>query len=270
LTPSLPLDAYTLGNQQEAEMEVVGDTLEKRCMNDYGYSWNPTLTPSFVLDEIRIDNEIESREWGITDMTVARTFGYHLPSWLKGPGSRATVNSLSSSEQYALLGMSFRGSAPVGGVVDGHHVPAGGCHGESMRILARSGLSDAQTAAQNKASSLSQQAFLETQVASKVQTAFRTWSSCMRSRGYDIASPFKAAALFAPRPGKAGQVEIETAVADIECKLRTHYLPTVYGVMASIERGLINRNFGVLAQARAQVAAEGRQLAKLAVKYDLP
>jgi hypothetical protein len=108
-------------------------------------------------------------------------------------------------------------------------------------------------------------AWQETMTGRLAQALFRRWSACMAASGYDYANPVQAAL---GQPGDSdgpsqwsgaspSQLEIQTAVADVECKdkaglvqqwirllaedqeaLVQHYLPQLQSTMAAYQRNL--------------------------------
>ena len=73
---------------------------------------------------------------------------------------------------------------------------------------------------------------------------WESWSECMANKGYEFQTPYDPLEdeRFAG-DGAATQLEIDTAVADVECKHETNVLGVMYGVNVEYEEMLINEHF---------------------------
>lgn len=272
----LPIAAYELSEMQSQEEQYVKQRLIQACMLKYGFSYLPELSSSSVPDGVRILQEFDSRRYGVSDMRVAREYGYHVPPWTMGTGQPDLKAQLSPAELLVLAGP-VGGAHAVGGsaVVAGRgstRVPPGGCEGEANNELAAAGIDEEAQAGASNESSLAQdiegQAFTQAQSDPRVLAVFVAWSACMRRHGYDYSTPFKAAAdpqwnMSSP----ATRTEIQTAETDVSCKQKTNLLGITFAVESDYENAAIAKNALALAQVKYRVAAQARMLERLMVRY---
>jgi hypothetical protein len=257
----LPLAAYQLTSLQNAELEYLAQRLEQLCMGKLGFSFLPGLSQKAIAQGVRVTYEFESRLYGVSDPVAARTFGYHLPSWIRGPGKPESAANLGAAERDALTG-----DHPA---QDGRVVPQGGCAGQAERELQQAGI-DA-TAQQSGgsdpstlASSIQLASFERAQSSLPVRTDFARWSDCMRDHGDHYATPFAAAA--DPRwtrSATASRLEIQTAEHDIGCKLRVNVLGVEFAAVSRYQDQAITARAAAFAQARKIIASEARGLRRL-------
>ena len=263
---SLPVNAYELTTEQQAELTYIDDLLVKRCMVKLGFAIAPGLTESFVADDVRIEQEFSSREWGISTLSVAREYGYALPPWTQGPTKPQILQS--ADERFALTGKS-EDSGSSDASSKGTKVPAGGCNGWAARALKKAGLSIGQTRLTEIVGNIRNTSFFEARASATVKKVFARWSACMTRHGYHYSTPFDHPPDSASS-GPTRQAAIETAVTDIGCKQATNLLAIAYGVQAKDQRALIDRYEQTLGQLHTQIEKEGRALVALASKYGIP
>lgn len=260
-TPVLPIDAYELALPQQVQLVDLNELLVKRCMARHGFSILPNLTRDAEANVVRIQEELNSRLWGISTMQVAKRYGYGLPPWISGPGRPTPTGSLSAKEQLTLTGIKPRDVSTKHAPGESKHVPLGGCQGWAARALAKVGLSLTQSTTEQLVSQISMQSFFEAKASRAVQTAFQRWSACMSQHGYDYSSPFSHPS--ANATDAARSEEIDTAVTDITCKRSTNFFPVVYGAEAKAQEALIDQHKQVLGTLRQQVENERQAILKL-------
>lgn len=268
----LPIAAYELTDQQSAEEEYLNLRLEQVCMSRLGFRFLPGLSAGYIADGVRIQREVDSRRYGVTDLAAVRGYGYYLPPWTAGPGTPVPVGSLPHAEQVALLGQSTGqgsgSSSAAASSISRSNPPPGGCRGWSQGQLAAAGVSAQQTSATALAAQIRQDAFDKAQSDPRVRAVFAKWSACMRSHGYGYSTPFTAAA--DPRwnkTGPASRSEITTAETDVACKLQANVLGVDFAVESDYENAAIAKNAGTLAQAKADDNIAARGLNHLLAKY---
>jgi hypothetical protein len=174
----------------------------KTCMAGQRYRFLPELKPAEVALGAKATAEIDSWLWGISDLSVAREYGYHLPPWTDGSGVPLTIGGMSAAERQAY----------------------GRCRDQSVDELAADGL---KPAGQELVGGFQAESWNQTDASPRMHAVFALWSACMRGHGYSYSDPLQAAAeakLGNPKTGAALPVtrgEIKTAVADIACKQST-------------------------------------------------
>lgn len=268
----LPIAAYELTDQQSAAEAYLNLRLEQLCMSRLGFRFLPGLSAGYIADDVRIERELDSRRYGVTDLAAVRRYGYQVPPWTAGPGTPVSLGSLPRAEQVALLGRGTgSGSGPSSAAassISRANPPPGGCRGWSQSQLAAAGVSAQQSSTAALAAQIRQDAFEKAQSDPRVKAVFGKWSACMRSHGYDYSTPFTAAA--DPRwniTGPVSRSEIETAETDVACKLQANVLGVDFAVESDYENAAIAKNAGTLAQAKADDNIAARGLNRLLAKY---
>jgi hypothetical protein len=259
----LPLAAYQLTPRQNAEEEYLTLRLEQACLGKLGFRFLPGLSEKAITQSVRITGEFESRLYGVSDPVAVRAYGYHLPSWVQGPGKPENGAQLGTAEWAALTGQSH---APAG-----QPAPAGGCAGQAKRELQRAGINAAtQQSGGSDPSTLAGSAqlasFKHAQSSPPVRTVFARWSACMRGYGDNYTTPFTAAG--DPRWARSAtpsRLEIQTAEHDITCKLRVNVLGVEFAVVSRYQDQAITAHAAAFAQAKKVITSEALSLRRLMV-----
>ncbi len=263
----LPLDAYMLGDTQAAAAEYVSFLLRKACMAKLGFDFMPALSSGYVANGARIIQEFDSRLWGVSNLVQARLYGYHLPPWTQGASTGPQpLGTLPAAEQVALIGRAVgpgSGAATAGRAAS---VPAGGCVGQARREAASAGLGTVEGRTAPLVSQLQLESFDRTQSDPRVLAVFAKWSACMRAAGYAYSTPFKPAFSMSAAPTRA---EIQTAVTDVTCKMKTNLLGVTYAVQSDYENDLIDKDAQQLAQIKTEIRQQASALVTLERKYGL-
>ncbi|MFJ6215194.1 hypothetical protein ACIQGZ_17940 [Streptomyces sp. NPDC092296] len=204
----LPLDAYTPTPDQKLVLDNARIALENSCIHRFGFSETipPKKSPPSFLAHIN------AGLFGPTDVAVVKVHGYRVPDPGGGAGTSAQNPPQLSDAVVGLL----TGTGP--GRVHGMRVPAGGCVGEALRALSKGGPAapNDTSYANNLAASLGDSVDKDPRVL-EVQ---RRWSSCMKSQGYSYESSIQAMGDSRWQGRVPSRIEIDTALADVECKRR--------------------------------------------------
>ncbi|MFI1865713.1 hypothetical protein [Streptomyces jumonjinensis] len=205
---TLPLDQYTTQPADGYAWKVAVHAQWRSCMARYGFQdfGPPQVSAQSVTTET---NAAMGRRYGISDLDLAKKYGYHLstdtkepPYWEPAPGAESDV---------------FTGAGPSveGGVYQGQKIPEGGCRGEARRMFPMPQTPQAERVGFT--------AFQQSQKDADVVKSIAQWSSCMKRKGFERNHPLEdlgklGISLSSP---KAGKKEIAVAVADVECKKET-------------------------------------------------
>ena len=108
---------------------------------------------------------------------------------------------------------------------DGDKLPQGGCIGEADWTLG---------GAQPPAPADVLDVYKSAESDSRVQDAWKSWSTCMKDAGYDYKSPWEPNN--AKWPEQVSQKEIDTAVDDVKCRQSTNLVGTWMAVEAAYQR----------------------------------
>jgi hypothetical protein len=212
---SLPFDAYMLTAEQDVLNLKANNLLIKRCAARFGVE---TTMPVGLNPT---PNELNARRYGIVDGKRAQSFGYRPEESPAEAGGKGDWNP--SPTEMAVLGM----TEATGDLRDaaGDKLPEGGCIGEADRTLG---------GAQPPAPADVLDVYKSAESDSRVQEAWKSWSSCMKDAGYDYKSPWEPNN--AKWPEQVSQKEIDTAVDDVTCRQSTNLVGTWMAVEAAYQR----------------------------------
>ncbi|MFD0418360.1 hypothetical protein [Streptomyces sp. NPDC127108] len=189
------------------------------CMHRFGYRVD--LTPHNSSPSPTLNQGMNENAYGLTSLSRARRYGYHLTKAEQGDG-KTKDPPLTNRQKHALNG----GATFTEG---GQKLPAGGCRAEAERSL-RKGAPSIDD--EDYAAAVALDVGREVEKDSRVRSAFHSWSTCMRQKGFHYSNPMDPgdSDRFL-RTAEPGRQEIRTAVADVECKRRTN----VIGIWISVE-----------------------------------
>ncbi|MFF7052425.1 hypothetical protein ACFY94_29155 [Streptomyces griseorubiginosus] len=222
----LPLAVYSYSDADYAVIRSAEQVLARDCMKDFGLSYRPAKNPAPV--------EAQDRRYGLTDRASAERYGYRVPPRPEAPKAKLTEDQIK-----VLYG---NRSAPAAAVKNselryrGRKVPDEGCLGAAV-LGFRKPYED-ETGAE-VASRISTASYENSQKVPEVRAVFGKWSSCMKQKGYDYASPMAAMAAPAFVRGKVSAVEKDTAEADVSCKERTGLADVWFAAESSIQKDMI-------------------------------
>lgn len=261
----LPIDAYELNETQTAQVQYVGQRLLQACMAKYGFTYPPAnwINVTEISETVHAQQIADSRRWGISDPVAAREYGYHLPP-MGSPSQQQTaqqirMRSLPRAESTVLYGSASASSS------HGQAIPVGGCTDQSTRELNATGVSQAGSML---VAEIDRNGFEKALSDSRTLAVFGQWSACMKSHGYDYSSPFQPYSS-GTQTASPTSAEIQTAKADVACKMKTNLLGVTFAVESDIENQMIEQNAQALAHLKTSVAAQQRALAQLVVRYGI-
>ncbi|MEV6978481.1 hypothetical protein [Kitasatospora sp. NPDC093806] len=245
---ALPIDPYLLSYEQRDQLERADSVLVTRCMARFGIQYQaPPQIPGGNRPRSRTDRRY-------LEMTAdsAQAYGYH-----GAEGDRPTPAppppQVSDATRLVLTGSAAANAKSGQGGQDynGAKVPKGGCLGEAKEKLganpSNNGGGDAQLARDIDAGARER-----SKTDDRVLGVFKSWSDCMRTKGYDYPDPVKV--LDDPRWSSPAPTDVErgTAVADVACKQQANVVGVWFAVEAAYESQLIEQNTTALAQIRKE------------------
>jgi hypothetical protein len=265
LREQLPITAYELAEPQVAQAEYLGQRLQQRCMQGFGFDYLPGLSTAYISQSVRIMREFDTRRYGVTDPVAIQTFGYQLPSWTAGAAPTSGSDKLPAPELAVLIGTAT--------AYHDRPVPSGGCSAQAEQELSQAGISSevqqsGGSGAGTLAGDIRSSAFDQAQSDPRVRAVFAKWSACMRAYDYSYGTPFDAGA--DPRwstTGPPSAAEIETAERDLGCKLRVNLLGVEFAVESDYENIAIARNASALAAIRTEVGTETTDIRRAMAEY---
>lgn len=256
---ALPLDAYRLSAQEYLSIQRVSWRLTRDCVSRFGGAY--TLAESSVTDNAPPDVGA-TRRYGLFDARSAADYGYNLPPDTPGSESASRRSSGKGGWNPSNAELILVRGAPSGGPVPqdnhGKPLPAGGCSGEATRLV-EAGV----TAPTNSelGDQLAVEAHQKSESDSRVRAAMDKWSACMQKRGYSYRSIWEPNDKSWPEP--AGNDEIATAKADVECKLSTNLVGVWYAVEVARQKAAIEDRSTDLDAVRTYLRASVRRAAQL-------
>ncbi|WP_432068886.1 hypothetical protein [Streptomyces sp. C10-9-1] len=238
---SLPLEAYMLNYSDGLQIERAKQRLAASCMKRIGFQYK---VPKLGLMPPPSSNDSNMpRRYGITDLKEAEQLGYQVDS-----ADISEVNKggePSQAEWQALTGRTAPGpegmAAPMG-----KGIPEGGCLGEAGRKL-NANFGDTKT------SELNRKSYEMSLRDDGVRRVIKQWSDCMQNKGYSFKDPQNAPFEYFGASDTASADEIQTAVADVECKEKHDLVGVWFDVETRIQKGFIEENHLVLDAERKQV-----------------
>jgi hypothetical protein len=237
----LPVEDYLPTVDQNDRLAKARVALIRACLSRWGIAYEVAPVPSGSYGPATLTD----RRYGITDIAVARQYGYGL-----GPRDPAQITRPSPPklDLDGLTVLSGQGRSVVAGLA----VPDGGCVGEADRAL-----TVADTASVNRGANLQVESFVRSRVDSRVRAVVQTWSSCMAGSGYRYADPLAVAGDPA-FTGPPDQHQFDVAATDIACKSTTNLVGVWFTVEAAYEARAIAADPGGFAATRSAIAARDR------------
>lgn len=229
----LPIAAYSY---TDAEYEVISSAeqvLARDCMKGFGLTYRPVKNSAPA--------DAQDRRYGITDLDSARRYGYRMPPQPAAPKAELTKDQIKVLYGKRSLEKGADDRARL--EYRGKEVPDNGCLGKAILDFRTPYEYPEGSAAASRIAGESYRASLTDP---KVQAVFSKWSSCMKQKGYDYASPMDALESPSFTRGKVSAEEKETAVADITCKRSTDLLETWFEAESAIQQEMIKKNVAPL------------------------
>lgn len=227
-TWKLPLEAYLLTDQEDAQIRRAMNSLTEQCMRKAGYtSWSPApdlpkLGPKTLTDW----------RYGIHDADLSSKRGYHPDAAEQAAYDAAmektAVDGTTGDTAKALSNCAQQSKQQVGG--------GDKTYGELAQSLAND-------------------AFLRSKQEPEVTTVFGQWSACMKESGYNYKQPLDASddQRFGGRD--VTQLEIDTALADLKCRDRTKVAWIWYQAETRLQKDSGEKNAQALRSARTDLDA---------------
>ncbi len=238
------------------EQKLVVDTASylkvKQCMKDQGFTF---LDPAPKLEVQKRSAVLFDGYIGILDADYAKGYGYQLnPSSIGMEDERQAQ----SGQKYPSAEYEF--ALKVAG--------DGGCLGQTEKLIDKNRPSeDESTPILGK---IYETSLTATYADADYKRALKLWSTCMRSAGFNYATPAEAFGAFdgftltdaVPDPPA---VETKTAVADVECKRSSRLADVFRSVFWDHQVAMAEKNrptLKVLEEVNAQLLRNAQQIIK--------
>lgn len=218
-TYALPLDAVLSpdSNEERERASAIHEGLSS-CMEQQGIDYGPF---KFTYDQ----SADSSAYFGVTDKSIASEFGYRKPLVVQEIEASAASSGLDDAVNEESFAQALYGPEEsriqvkddFTGAVVANYDPES-CFGKTMDTV-RPGWGQ-EYGIEDLSNQIALDAYRASYANEAVQDGFKEWSSCMSVQGFAFAEP--DAAYTSVWPGEtAGIEEIQTAVADAECKEST-------------------------------------------------
>lgn len=241
--PDLPLDHYRLSTEESSRFGKAQRLLAQRCMIRLGFTDFPADPkppyPSIAKAGTLVITAPPT-PLGALDLDKARRWGY---GWEPRPRKslEPTGRAMTQAEFAALYGMSGNGAIP-----SGSKSRERGCSDKANGQLLK-GVADSRrmwTFPSGRDAELRKAVKKDRQV----RRALTTWSTCVVDKGGKrFSDPIAAYSDKGWRRGKDGNTphtrrEVDTAVADVECKREQNTLGVWWAALAKRQRADIQRH----------------------------
>lgn len=227
---SLPLDAYLAGTLKWHVPDLAINRLGRDCMRRLGLDW-----PVIAYVQADTTAPIYGRRYGIFDADRVARHGYKplpAPNGGSADGEKGPRQEREPTEVEVAV-WTGRGESKVNGLP----VPEGGCGAEALRTLA-GGIKPTET----RVEMLAGEAHHRAEQHSRTVATFARWSQCMSGRGFNYRRPPDANDDPRWNTDHATPAEIETAKADVACKLETNLVGVWYAAEVAYQKRAIEKN----------------------------
>ncbi|MFJ6070303.1 hypothetical protein ACIQFU_05560 [Streptomyces sp. NPDC093065] len=223
----LPIEDYLFSDAEMGRVRQAQQTLIERCARRFGLTYEPVsagppVGPRSVMD----------RRYGLTDAKLARADGYHLGD--RDPRIHE-MEEFEAPEGKMLTVLTGKPGDSGGDKVNGVEVPAGGCAGEAGRELSK----DETLGSSDLAQDLNGRSFSATKEDPQVLAVFKSWSQCMKGKGFSYPDPLTVMNDNRFQGQKSTPLEIRTAVADVACKGQVNLVGIWFAVEVEHQKSLI-------------------------------
>ncbi|MFF8378485.1 hypothetical protein ACF07V_20430 [Streptomyces sp. NPDC015661] len=263
---TLPMQAYRPTAEQGRTLARAEQKLVGQCLKGFGIAWKPAPE----LPAIGPKNLLDWR-YGIHDAGMSAKFGYQVDPVQQARYDEAlraadAQPQLSADEQMVMGGTDMPaellervGPEARRGFHDGRKIPEGGCFGEARRTLGAGSTLGVSPLVQR----LTNESYPTSMEDPSVKAVFGRWSACMKAKGFTYPAPMAANddPRFRPSPGGASRVEIDTALADIDCRATHRVAEAWHEAETRIQRASIARNATALAADRRTLDSSLRKAA---------
>lgn len=228
---TLPLDAYLAVTLKWHVPDLAINRLGRDCMRRLGLDWP-------VIGLVPPDSTAPryGRRYGIFDADRAARYGYKPlpPANSTSAGDEEGPRQEREPTEVETAVWTGRGESKVNGLP----VPEGGCGAEALRMLA----GGIEQPPETRVELMADEAHQRAEQHSRTTATFERWSRCMSQRGFNYRKP--SAANDDPRwnTDHPTPAEIETAKADVACKLETNLVGVWYAAEVAYQTRAIEEN----------------------------
>lgn len=256
--PGLPMDGYTLTKEQFITFMSAQRIAARTCMARFGFDYkaldstiDPAKAPPLQPEKVSY--------FGLIDTERAAQYGYQSPDVPPGQNKREGGGApASEAEQAVYTGKSA--NQKVGGAT----VPEGGCARESGSAVQAGAVGDVNILTTgNERIDAHERALTD----DRMKKVIEQWSACMKTSGYDYASPDDAVNDKKWQyTGARNQDELATAKADVACKHSTNVVGMWWALTAAYEKRYVEKSAEHLANVKKTMDVVLRNSAQIIAK----
>ncbi|GAB2995217.1 hypothetical protein GCM10023080_071980 [Streptomyces pseudoechinosporeus] len=244
---TLPIEPYLETYPEVVALQRAKNAVQRECMARFGFDFNPPA-PGLHAPASYNGANME-RRYGVTDLEAAKEYGYGMPD-----KNGEVVPHEPDSEAANLV---FDLTVPQGKTppktYEGRKIPKGGCRGESDRAIGSFN--------EELPSKLNTQSWEKAKQDPQVLAVNQQWSSCMKAKGYDAATPLESLEkAYAPNGDSSSQSE-SMAVADVECKKSTDLVKVYFSMESRIQKASTEEHQLVLNELKKKNEAVAKKAA---------
>lgn len=215
----LPLDDYIFSNVEYETTSNAIDLMVRDCMKEQGLSWTALKRPT------NLPNMWNRRRYGLIENAVAERLGYHVTADLLSSKVAARMEEKRDAK------LSTRQAKAANN-------PKTGCNKKADARLWGGKKPDL-----GMLNSLNSEGLTQSQKVPAVQESLRDWRSCMEGRGFRYRDPYAAMGDKAwSKTRRPSRKEIETAVADVQCKSQSRLVAVWSAGEAKIQKSYIRKH----------------------------
>ncbi|MGW0766375.1 hypothetical protein [Streptomyces sp. NPDC002676] len=263
----LPIESYMLTPEQSVQYDWIGRTAIRSCLGRFGFTY-PAPAKLTTDSAATVAYSVLYRRYGVTDPDSVHRWGYHPPRQTTTATQQSAPMRLSDLPAAARAILTGYDAATHGPATSykGKPIPKRGCLNEPNRILtgAAGGLQGPASGADGLVTKIKADSFTDSMADPRVTAVFRSWSTCMKSRGYHLANPMLAAAnLPSMNTRTPTGTEIAQAEADVACKTRTNLTGIWFAVESDYQNAAIAKHSKELAGVKKERDAEVADIQRL-------
>jgi hypothetical protein len=243
LEPHGPLDDFKNSDEDELIIKIGKWTYMNSCLQKVGHTNDK---PKPTLDSTKVLLHPIDYEWGIVSLENAKENGYR-----SGPSSEVIDETGGKDGLYFIDDEGGRRVIPYKDDNEKDKYHQMGICDDTYNDAEYKFVGFLMTQDEsNKEAELGSTAKTQAKSDSKVLSKVREWSTCMKSAGFDYATPQDASSFAWPE--EPDEKEKKTAVKDFECKKSTGLMDVWYEVLHEKQRNLIDQYRPILEKSRDQ------------------
>ncbi|MEV2231875.1 hypothetical protein AB0H69_25375 [Streptomyces phaeochromogenes] len=263
----MPLDKYLLDPGQSESVNSAYLMSIANCMRRHGFKYGFSRDAYHSSSEIDAPKTRIDGRFGYQSMRHAEKWGYHPAEGLSKGGRLDIKYSTDSNSRFVLTGSKDAGEAfgPGGHDQVGNNVPARGCVGSALLEVtgSRNGnVGDAEISTDLKFKTL-----IKGQKDPRTRKVFDLWSGCMSQHHYTYDTPLDAISdLRWSKTSQPSATEIETAIADQECRAKHNVVGVWFAVDFEYQLQAVGQNLTELKDVEKQMTRKVKAAKKILSK----